>query len=76
MGLFKNMDTLRNIIIELKQTEWPTMDQLVRLTIYTVILCGIIALLILGIDIVLFWIRDLWLGEQDATVSNLILNIF
>ena len=76
MGLFKNMDTLRNIIIELKQTEWPTMDQLVKLTIYTLILCGIIALLILGIDIVLFWLRDLWLGEQDATVSNLILNIY
>lgn len=76
MGLFKNMDTIRNIITELKQTEWPTMDQLVKLTIYTLILCGIIALLILGIDVVLFWLRDLWLGEQEATVSNLILNIY
>lgn len=51
------------------------MDQLAKLTIYTLILCGIIALLILGIDLVLFWLRDLWLGEQDATISNLILNL-
>lgn len=64
------MDTIRNIIIELKQTEWPTASQLLRLTAYTLLLCGIIALLILGIDIVLFWLRDLWLGEQEV-VSNL-----
>ena len=76
MGLHKDMDTIRNIITELKQTEWPSGKQLLSLTIYTVILCGIIALLILGIDIVLFWLRDLWLGEQDATISNLILNVF
>lgn len=76
MGLFKeNMNTIRSIITELKQTEWPSMDQLARLTIYTLILCGIIALLILGIDLVLFWLRDLWFGEQDATISNLILNL-
>jgi len=76
VGLFKeNMNTIRSIITELKQTEWPSMDQLARLTIYTLILCGIIALLILGIDLVLFWLRDLWFGEQDATISNLILNL-
>lgn len=76
MGLFKeNMNTIRNIITELKQTEWLSMDQLAKLTIYTLILCGIIALLILGIDLVLFWLRDLWFGEQDATISNLILNL-
>lgn len=69
------MNTIRNIITELKQTEWPSMDQLAKLTIYTLILCGIIALLILGIDLVLFWLRDLWFGEQDATISNLILNL-
>jgi len=76
VGLFKeNMNTIRNIITELKQTEWLSMDQLAKLTIYTLILCGIIALLILGIDLVLFWLRDLWFGEQDATISNLILNL-
>ena len=64
------MDTIKNIITELKQTEWPSMNQLVKLTAYTIIMCGIIALLILGIDIVLFWLRDLWLGEQNV-VSNL-----
>jgi preprotein translocase SecE subunit len=69
------MRLIRNIITELKQTEWPSMDQLAKLTIYTVILCGIIALLIVGVDLVLFWLRDLWLGEQGETVSNLILNL-
>jgi preprotein translocase SecE subunit len=64
------MDIFRNIITELKQTEWPSMSQLLKLTAYTVVLCGIIALLILGVDIVLFWLRDLWLGEQSV-VSNL-----
>ena len=67
------MDTIKNIIIELKQTEWPSVRQLVNLTIYTIIFCGIIALLILGADLILFWLRDLWLGEQDSAVSNLIL---
>jgi preprotein translocase SecE subunit len=69
------MRIIRNIITELKQTEWPRMDQLAKLTIYTIIRCGIIALLIVGVDLVLFWLRDLWLGEQGETVSNLILNL-
>ena len=69
------MDTIRNIITELKQTEWPSIDQLVKLTIYTIVLCGIIALFILGVDIVLFWLRNIWFGEQGATISNLILNL-
>ena len=64
------MDIIRNIITELKQTEWPSMSQLLRLTAYTLLLCGIIALLIVGIDFVLFWLRDIWLGEQEV-VSNL-----
>lgn len=72
---YKKMKLIRNITTELKQTEWPSMDQLVKLTIYTLILCGIIALLILGVDIVLFWLRDLWLGEQESEISHLILNI-
>jgi len=69
------MNTLKNIITELKKTEWPSISQLVKLTVYTLLLCGIIALLILGVDLVLFWLRDLWIGEQDGTISNLILNI-
>lgn len=62
---------LRNITTELKQTEWPTMSQLFQLTIYTLILCGIIALLILGVDMILFWLKNLWLGKEEV-VSNLI----
>jgi len=77
VGLYfkKNMNTIKNIITELKQTEWPSMSQLAKLTIYTVVFCGIIALLILGTDLILFWLRDLWLGEQDNSISNLILNL-
>lgn len=65
------MDIFRNIITELKQTEWPSMSQLLKLTAYTLLLCGIIALLILGVDLILFKLRDLWLG-QESVVSNLI----
>lgn len=65
------MDIFRNIITELKQTEWPSMSQLLKLTAYTLLLCGIIALLILGVDLILFKLRDLWLGQENV-VSNLI----
>lgn len=65
------MEIFRNIITELKQTEWPSMSQLLKLTAYTLLLCGIIALLILGVDIILFKLRDLWLGQENV-VSNLI----
>ncbi len=65
------MEIFRNIITELKQTEWPSMSQLLKLTAYTLLLCGIIALLILGVDIILFKLRDMWLGQENV-VSNLI----
>mgnify|MGYP002346734550 CR=1 FL=1 len=57
MGLLKNrnMDTIRKIINELKLTEWPTGKDLFQLTVYTVILCAIIALIILGADLVYQW---------------------
>lgn len=49
------MDTIRKIINELKLTEWPTKKQLFNLTIYTIVFCGIIALIILGADLVYQW---------------------
>jgi preprotein translocase SecE subunit len=57
--LKKNMDTVRNIITELKQTNWPTMRQLFKLTLYTIIVTAIVALIILGLDLVFFQLRDL-----------------
>ena len=56
------MKIIRNIINELKKTKWPTAIELLKLTIYVLILCGIIALAITGLDIVLLQIRDWYLN--------------
>jgi preprotein translocase SecE subunit len=52
----------KNIIGELKKTKWPKWKQVGILTIYTLIVCGIITLLILGLDLVLYKIRDWFLN--------------
>lgn len=44
------MKVLKDIVAELKETSWPTGKQLVNLTIYTIIICAIIALIIVGLD--------------------------
>ncbi len=49
------MNILKQIISELKQTEWLTPKQLLVLTAYTVIFCAIIALIILGFDLLAQW---------------------
>ncbi len=43
---------ITGIIKELKLTRWLTPRELLNLLIYTIILCGIIALIITGLDIV------------------------
>jgi len=53
---------IKNIISELKKTKWPTWKQVVIMTIYTLIICGIITLLILGLDLGLYKIRDWFLN--------------
>jgi preprotein translocase SecE subunit len=53
---------IKKIITELKKTKWPTGLELLKMTIYTVILCGIIALAITGLDLVFFEIRDWYLN--------------
>jgi len=49
------MKILKQIITELKQTEKLTFKQLLSLTAYAVIFCAIIALIILGFDLLLQW---------------------
>ena len=49
------MDLLRRIINELKQTEKLSAKQLLALTAYTVVFCAIIALIILGFDLLMQW---------------------
>ena len=42
---------IKDIIQELKQTRWLTKRELFNLLIYTILLCGIIALMITGLDL-------------------------
>lgn len=53
---------IKGIISELKQTTWLTPKKLVGLVAYTIVICGIIALIILGLDIGLARIRDIILS--------------
>jgi preprotein translocase SecE subunit len=56
------MKIFRNIITELKQTNWPTWSQLLSLTGYTIVICGVVALIILGLDLLFFEVRDIILN--------------
>jgi preprotein translocase SecE subunit len=56
---------LKKIRTELKKTKWPTGKELVLLTIFTIVLCGIIALAITGLDIVFFEIRDWYINNVN-----------
>ncbi|NMC08790.1 preprotein translocase subunit SecE [Candidatus Microgenomates bacterium] len=56
------MNILKNIITELKETKWPSKKEILQMTVYTVILCGILAAIMVGLDLVLFEIRDWFLN--------------
>jgi preprotein translocase SecE subunit len=45
------MNIFRDIKSELKQTKWPTKNDLVNTSIYVIAVCAIIALLILILDL-------------------------
>jgi len=47
----KEMNVFKNIKNELKQTTWPTKAELVKTSMYTIVLCAIIALLLLVLDL-------------------------
>ncbi|NLZ24546.1 preprotein translocase subunit SecE [Candidatus Dojkabacteria bacterium] len=49
------MSIIKKITNELKQTEKITFVQLIQLTIYTIVFCAIIALVILGADLFFQW---------------------
>jgi preprotein translocase SecE subunit len=53
---------IKKIIAELKKTTWPTGSQLINLTIYTLVLCAVVAFIILGLDLLFFEIRDWFLN--------------
>lgn len=56
---------IKGIITELKKTKWPTGKELTILTVYTVILCAIIAFAITGLDIVFLKLRDLYINNLN-----------
>jgi preprotein translocase SecE subunit len=53
---------LKNIVTELKSTKWPSRTEIVQLTIYTIVLCAIIAAIMVGLDLILFKLRDWFLN--------------
>jgi len=65
VGLPDNTKMIKGIINELKKTTWPTSKELIGLTIYTLILCGIIALAITGLDVVFFKVRDWYINNVN-----------
>ena len=54
---------LKKIITELKKTKWPTFKELIILTVYTVVLCTIVAFAITGLDLVFFEIREWYINN-------------
>ena len=58
----KTLKELKLIVNELKKTKWPTGKELLILTVYTIILCGIIAVAITGIDVVFFKLREWYIN--------------
>jgi preprotein translocase SecE subunit len=49
---------ISGIASELKSVTWPTRRETLSLTLFTVVVCAIIALVILGLDVVFLNIRD------------------
>ena len=56
---------IKGIISELKKTKWPRGKELVVLTIYTVVLCGIIALAITALDLGFFEVREWYINNVN-----------
>jgi len=63
VGLPKNKYMkIKNIITELKATKWPSKREILQMTVYTVVLCGILAAIMVGLDLLLFEARDWFLN--------------
>jgi len=58
----KIMKIIKNIINEAKNTKWPSAKDVAVMTVYTLIVCGIISLIMAGLDLVLAKLRDLFLN--------------
>lgn len=58
----KNIDMIKEVISEIKQSKWPTKKEMLMMTIYTLVFCGIITLVMVGLDLSLAKIRDWFLN--------------
>jgi preprotein translocase SecE subunit len=56
---------LKGIITELKKTKWPTPKELIILTVYTVVLCAIVAFAITGLDLIFFEAREWYINNVN-----------
>lgn len=55
------MKIFRNIITELKNTTWPTWKEILNMTLYTLAIAILIALIMTGLDLILAALRDWFL---------------
>ena len=46
------------VIAEIKKVQWPTPKELAGLAVFTIIICAIIAVIVLGLDVFFLGIRD------------------
>jgi preprotein translocase SecE subunit len=58
----KIMKFLRNIRTELKNTQWPTKKEILEMTLYVLVIAGILALMMLFLDLGFAKIRDWFLN--------------
>ncbi|HQA99176.1 MAG TPA: preprotein translocase subunit SecE [Candidatus Dojkabacteria bacterium] len=56
------MKFLRSIRTELKNTQWPTKKEIVEMTLYVLIIGGILALTMLFLDLGFAKVRDWFLN--------------
>ncbi|MGI6484624.1 MAG: preprotein translocase subunit SecE [Candidatus Dojkabacteria bacterium] len=56
------MKFLRNIRTELKNTQWPTKKEILEMTLYVLVIAGILALMMLFLDLGFAKIRDWFLN--------------
>jgi preprotein translocase SecE subunit len=56
------MKFLRSIITELKNTQWPTKKEILEMTLYVLIIGGILALTMLFLDLGFAKARDWFLN--------------
>ncbi len=53
---------ITGVFAEIKKVKWPTMKELIGLLLFTVVTCGIIAVLMLGLDVFFLRIQDILLN--------------